>query len=73
MLRAPPGMSPQLLLHAVSVGVSDKCSDMADTALLLVAEHVCVHDLGSESVCRLYSALDRVEVCVRLHLDHNSL
>jgi hypothetical protein len=46
---------------------------MADTALPLLTEHVCVHDLGCESVCRLYSALDRVEVCVRLHLDHNSL
>eukprot|EP01047_Picozoa_sp_COSAG01_P142330 COSAG01_NODE_73568_length_242_cov_4.258741_1_plen_25_part_01 len=25
-------MATQLLLHAVSVGVSDKCSAMADTA-----------------------------------------
>jgi mevalonate pyrophosphate decarboxylase len=67
-------MATQLLLHAVSASVSDKCSDMADTALPLLTEHVCVcARLGSESVCRLYSALDRVEVCVRLHLDHNSL
>jgi hypothetical protein len=73
MLRAPPGMATQLLLHAVSADVSDKCSAMADTALPLLTEHACVHDLGCESVCRLYSALDRVEVCVRLHLDHNSL
>ena len=73
MLRAPPGMATQLLLHAVSIGVSDKCSAMADTALPLLTEHACVHDLACESVCRLYSALDRVEVCVRLHLDHNSL
>jgi hypothetical protein len=52
------------LLHAVSVGVSDDYSAMADTALPLVAEHVCVHDIGCESVCRHCSALDRVEaVC----------
>jgi hypothetical protein len=51
-------------LHAVSVGVSDDCSAMADTALPLVAEHVCVHDIGCESVCRHCSALDRVDaVC----------
>jgi hypothetical protein len=66
-------MATQLLLHAVFAGVSDKCSDMADTALPLLTELACVHDLGCESVCRPYSALDRVEVCVRLHLDHNTL
>ena len=66
-------MAPQLLLHAVSVGVADNCFAMADTALPLVAEHVCVHDLGCESVRRHYSALNRVEACARLHLDHNSL
>ena len=72
-MHAPSGMATQLLLHAVTVGVSDNCSAMADTGLPLVAEHVCVHDLGCEPVRRHYNSLNRVEACARLHLDHSSL